>query len=65
MLKINRGVTLIEGVGGFTQLPRTLLFVVVSPAQITQLKRVVTEVDANAFVVISDAREVFGRGFTR
>ncbi len=63
MLKINRGVTLIEGVGGFTQLPRTLLFVVVSPAQITQLKRVVTEVDANAFVVISDAREVFGRGF--
>lgn len=63
VLKMNRGVTLIQGMGGFTQSPRTMLFVVVSPAQVTLLKRLVAEVDADAFVVVSDAREVFGGGF--
>jgi uncharacterized membrane-anchored protein YitT (DUF2179 family) len=61
--KLDRGVTLLEARGGYTEKPQAALYAVVSRAQVTRLKRLIAEVDPAAFVVISEAHEVLGEGF--
>lgn len=63
MSKIERGVTLLPSKGGFSKQERTTLFCVVGRTELTRAKRVVLEVDANAFIVVTDAHEVLGEGF--
>ena len=58
-----RGVTRFEGRGGYTGQERPVLFTLLSPGQVVQLKRFLREHDENAFVSISDASEVLGKGF--
>ena len=40
-----------------------MLYCVVSQKEIVQVKEIVAEIDPNAFVIVSDAREVLGEGF--
>lgn len=40
-----------------------MLYCVVSRKEIVQVKEIVSEVDPDAFVIVSDAREVLGEGF--
>lgn len=61
--KLGRGVTQLEARGGYTETPRPALYVVVYRTQVTQLKKIITEIDPNAFVVVSEAHEVLGEGF--
>jgi uncharacterized membrane-anchored protein YitT (DUF2179 family) len=42
---------------------KLMLYCVVSQKQIVQVKEIVSEIDPHAFVIVSDAREVFGEGF--
>ena len=42
---------------------RMMVFCVVGKKQIPQLKQIVGTIDPDAFVVVSDAREVLGEGF--
>ena len=42
---------------------RPVLFTLLSPGQVLQLKRYLKEHDENAFVSICDASEVLGKGF--
>lgn len=58
-----RGITMINGVGMYTNMPKSVLMTCVKNNQITQLKLAVKEYDANAFVIINDTNEVFGKGF--
>ena len=58
-----RGVTLIDIRGGYTQAVSSALYVVVSRSQVTHLKRLISERDPDAFVVVSEAHEVLGEGF--
>ena len=58
-----RGVTRFEGRGGYTGQERPVLLTLLSPGQVVQLKRFLKEHDENAFVSISDASEVLGKGF--
>ena len=58
-----RGVTRFEGKGGYTGQVRPVLFTLLSPGLVVQLKRFLREHDENAFVAISDASEVLGKGF--
>ncbi len=60
---LGRGVTLLEARGGYTEAPRPALYVVVSRSQVTLIKRMIAEIDPDAFVVVSEAREVLGEGF--
>jgi uncharacterized membrane-anchored protein YitT (DUF2179 family) len=41
-----------------------VLFVVVSLMQIAKIKQLVDEADPQAFMIVQDAAEVKGRGFT-
>jgi uncharacterized membrane-anchored protein YitT (DUF2179 family) len=49
--------------GGYTEAPLSALYVVVSRSQVTHLKRLISERDPDAFVVVSEAHEVLGEGF--
>ncbi len=61
--RLGRGVTVLEGKGGYTGEPRPVLYVVVGAGEVGRLKRLVAEVDRGAFVAITPAQEVLGEGF--
>ncbi|TSI07010.1 YitT family protein [Lysinibacillus sp. BW-2-10] len=63
--EIDRGVTKLPVFGGYTGKERTMLMVVVYQTEFTKLKQIIKTVDANAFVIVSDAYEVLGEGFKR
>lgn len=58
-----KGVTKLEGEGGYTHQHRPVLLTLLEPRQVIYLKRFLKEKDENAFVSICDASEVLGRGF--
>ncbi|MFS0783678.1 YitT family protein [Bacillus sp. 1P06AnD] len=62
---VKRGVTELHGKGGFTESDKPVLMCVVDQSQFTKLKQVAREVDPHAFVVVTDAHEVLGEGFSR
>lgn len=56
-------VTVFEGYGGYLKEDRDMTYVIINKYQLMRLKKVVTSVDENAFVVIHDVRDVFGGSF--
>lgn len=62
--EIGRGVTFLQGRGAFTQQDKRVVFVVVTLTQIAKIKFIVERVDSRAFMIVQDAAEVLGRGFT-
>lgn len=63
--EINRGVTKLPAVGGYTDAEKPILLVVVYQTEFSRLKHVIKAVDPSAFVIVSDAYEVLGEGFKR
>jgi uncharacterized membrane-anchored protein YitT (DUF2179 family) len=64
MNEVGRGVTFLRGEGGFTHDEKKVLFVVVTLMQMAKIKPIVTAVDPFAFMIVQDAVEVLGHGFT-
>ena len=62
---LDRGVTRIPGYGGFTEKERPVLMCVVSQNEINSLKKLVQEIDPEAFVIVTNTNEVLGEGFRR
>lgn len=62
--KMDRGVTKLKGTGGYTGHDKEVLYVVVSLREMPKLKSIVHKIDPKAFVVVNDAREVHGEGFS-
>ncbi|WP_289682997.1 YitT family protein [Romboutsia ilealis] len=61
---VNRGVTIIDGKGGYTNNDKSILLVVVNnKKQEVHLKKFIKKVDPNAFIIVSDVHEVLGEGF--
>lgn len=63
MTDMDRGVTAIYARGMYTNSEKNMLFCVMDKKEIVHLKEVVSSIDAKAFVIVNDAREVFGEGF--
>jgi len=61
--QMERGVTTVAARGGFTGAERTILYTVISRAEVAQVKTLVREADAQAFMVIGHAHEALGEGF--
>lgn len=61
--ELHRGVTILHGEGGFTHEERSALLCVLTPRQTMDLKRFLSVNDPKAFMIVSDASEVLGRGF--
>lgn len=62
--EVNRGVTLMKGEGGYTGHSRQIAMVAVKNYEVVDLKRMVMGVDPKAFVIITEASEVIGEGFS-
>lgn len=61
---LDRGCTIVESRGGYTNEKRDMLMVVVPINQYQTLIDVVHSIDKSAFVIVSDINEIRGRGFT-
>ncbi len=62
--KVNRGVTFLEGCGGYKNTNYKVIYTVVGTRQLALVKQIVSEADGNAFMAVTDAYEVKGKGFT-
>jgi uncharacterized membrane-anchored protein YitT (DUF2179 family) len=60
---MERGVTLLPAKGGFTSIEHTILYCVISRAEVHWLKALVCDIDPQAFMVIGVAYEALGEGF--
>lgn len=60
---LNRGVTGLKGMGMYTKQDKNVLMVVVDRTEVVRLKEMAQEIDQNAFVILTDIREVLGEGF--
>ena len=63
--QVDRGTTLLKSRGGFGQEEGYTVLTVVSARELPRLTRLVTAIDPEAFMVVSQVNEVRGRGFTR
>lgn len=64
MIELDRGITILDGEGFFTQEKKKVLYCVVGKRQINQVKRIALTIDPYAFVSITHVHEVIGEGFT-
>ncbi|MDO5716844.1 MAG: YitT family protein [Tissierellia bacterium] len=62
---MSRGVTVIEGKGGWSGAPTEVLYMVLRTREISKVKEIISNIDGEAFIGISDIVEVRGRGFRR
>lgn len=64
LMEMELGATILNGKGAFTGNNKNILMCAVRPAKIARIKALVAEVDPEkAFVIVTDAREVYGEGF--
>ncbi|MBC8630763.1 YitT family protein [[Eubacterium] tenue] len=61
--EIKRGVTFLQGKGGYTNEDKNVLLVVVSKNEEVHLKKVIKSIDPSAFIIVTDVHEVLGEGF--
>jgi len=61
---LDRGTTLLEAEGGYTGDSRKIVLSVISKNQYPELVKVVSMIDKNAFIIVTDANEVKGNGFS-
>ncbi len=63
--KLDRGATFLHGEGSFTHADTKVVLTAVKKQQITELKELVMEIDPKAFVIVQEAHQVLGDGFSR
>jgi uncharacterized membrane protein len=60
---MHRGVTALQGVGMYSGKEHEVLMSALTVTEVPQLKSIVAGIDPSAFVVVSPAQEILGRGF--
>lgn len=63
--RLDRGATFLHGEGSYTHQKMMVVLTAVKRQQITELKELVMEIDPNAFVIVQEAHQVLGDGFSR
>lgn len=64
MDQLERGVSLISGEGGYSHRPRKMIYVVVSPHELHQVRQIINRNDPHAFVSVISVTEALGEGFS-
>ena len=60
---MSRGLTVLEGRGGYTGSTKDVLYIVISKQEVVQLKQIVTEADPAAYVTTHNVHELIGTGY--
>ena len=63
--ELNRGVTFLHGEGSYTGTQTKVVLTAVKRQQLAELKALVAQIDPNAFVIVQEAHQVLGDGFSR
>lgn len=63
--ELDRGATYLNGQGSYTGNDTKVVLTAVKRQQIAELKKLVVEIDPNAFIIVQDAHQVLGDGFAR
>ena len=61
--KLHRGVTILSGEGAYSHKDKQVLLCVMKRTQIADIRKIIRNIDENAFFIVSDAKNVFGKGF--
>lgn len=61
--KLHRGVTILSGEGAYSHKDKQVLLCVIKRTQIADIRKIIKSIDENAFFIVSDAKNVFGKGF--
>jgi uncharacterized membrane-anchored protein YitT (DUF2179 family) len=64
-LKLDRGATFLHGEGTFSHAPTKVVLTAVKKQQLAELKELVTRIDPNAFIIVQEAHQVLGDGFSK
>jgi len=62
--KVDRGVTLLHGEGGFLHTPTEVILSVVSNHEMPKIEQMARSIDPDCFMIVTRVTEVWGRGFT-
>ena len=62
-ISLKKGATKIYGKGSYSNKDKTIIMCVTKRRDIEQIKSISKKIDSNAFIIITDAREVYGLGF--
>lgn len=65
MRYIGHGATFLHGQGAYTMQDKQIIYVIIKLTEVSKVKDLVNKLDPQAFMIISDASEVVGQGFTR
>ncbi len=63
--KLDVGVTLADGQGGYTGDPKKIIICVVKKQALHKAKKLVRELDDTAFMVVTSASEIYGEGYKK
>ena len=63
--QLERGATYLQGQGVYKGTDTKVVLTAVKKQQLPELKRLVSEIDPNAFVIVQEAHQVLGDGFSR
>lgn len=64
-LELERGVTLVDAMGGFSKEKKTMIVCTVDRNQLYLFKRIIKQVDPKAFTFVTRTKEALGEGFSR
>lgn len=63
--ELDRGATYLHGEGSYSHQDYKVILTAVKRHQIANLKQLVVEIDPNAFIIVQEAHQVLGDGFSR
>ena len=62
---MDRGATFLHGEGSYSHKDTKVVLAAVKQQQIAELKELVMEIDPKAFLIVQEAHQVLGDGFSR
>lgn len=62
--RVDRGVTLLHGEGGYLKNQTEVILSIVSNHELPKIERLARDIDPDCFMIINQVSEVWGRGFT-
>lgn len=64
-VQLDRGATYLHGQGSYSNQPTEVVLTAVKKQQLAELKQLVVEIDPSAFIIVQEAHQVLGDGFSR
>ena len=64
LTRVDRGVTILHGEGGYLHQPTEIIMSIVSNHELPKIEQLARDIDPDCFMIVSSVTEVWGRGFS-